>query len=451
MKEQFDKDLAKKIKDSFRNYEEPYDPKAWEKLSKAYFKPRKNLWALYWPFITSGLAASLALAVLLWPGQEDRKSTTQSFSDSTAPFPEPLPKADIEPHSDAQDKNGGLAENAQRKSSTEQSRKEPKQEKGTLPTIEKRNVPNGLALKGEVKTQLLDFEIEQTLNEEEISNQIQHRFQIEERNWLTERKSDFQARDTLNQTTKRSTIMDQQEALEMMEKWKNLAENKEETGFEKSPLPFKLGLLVAPQSSSNPVSGMNLGAGVMSEFSLSRKIKLDVGVTYARQSMNPENQQTMPQTMDMAMVRTNSNFLNASYQLDFASLDIPINIKYQVMENQNSGFYLITGLSSMVYLNQQATESFQTNSFFTTEASGYMSFSPSVQEFSTVITPQAGENNLDLGRMINLSVGYEYSLSDGMFISLEPFYKLPLGSLTFANQQFSIGGLNLRMNFKMGK
>jgi hypothetical protein len=104
----------------------------------------------------------------------------------------------------------------------------------------------------------------------------------------------------------------------------------------------------------------------------------------------------------------------------------------------------------MVYLDQQATETFQTTSFFTNSADG-LSFAPSVQNFSSVYAPEGGDNSVDIGGMLNLSVGYEYNLSNGMFISFEPFYKLPLGNLTFANQQFSIGGLNLRMNFKIGK
>lgn len=447
MKEQFDKDLAKKIKDSFTKYEEPYDPKAWDRLSKAYFKPKKSAWAVFWPFITSGLAASLFMAVILWPETVEDTSTFKvaDSSKSISKIPDKLdPTIDQDNKLlDREDSTRSDITPAPFGDGIIKSKRKitpyTPAEHSTRKNIYKDPLPIAEEIPKPSEIDLSSIQMEPT-------DTIQAPYVTESKglNLTTGKDSTYLGRD-------RRSVMAQEEALELLEKWKNLTEDNVGEKIVKEPLPFKLGVLVAPQASSNPVAGMNLGAGLMSEFSLSKKIKLDVGVTYARLSMNPENQRAMPQTMDMAMARSYSNFINSSYQLDFASLDIPVNLKYQVMETKNSGFYLITGLSSMVYLNQQATESFQTNSFFTTEADGVLSFSPSVQQFSTVITPESGDNNVDLGRMVNLSVGYEYNLSDGMFISFEPFYKLPIGSLTFANQQFSIGGLNLRMNFKMGK
>ena len=42
MKEQFDKKLIEKIKISFEDHEEPFNPQEWEKLSHAYFHPAKK-------------------------------------------------------------------------------------------------------------------------------------------------------------------------------------------------------------------------------------------------------------------------------------------------------------------------------------------------------------------------------------------------------------------------
>ncbi len=448
MKEQFDKDLAKKIRDSFENYEAPYDSKAWEKLSKAYFKPKRSAWSILWPFITTGLAASLFLAIILWPDFEEDNSST--VSDALAPFSTPQEKEDsIRKMNEALDEIEGVTSGE--RNTTEQ----PEYSDAAMSQPHKPSPTETTPSSQATVAVLPDDEKPLDSAVADLSDELPSSLDIAISPHLSQGDEQAPLADysekTIPQVKENAKVMGQEDAMDFLENWKNLAEGNETQEKPKAPLPFKLGVLVAPQSNSNPVSGMNLGAGVMSEISLSKKIKLDVGVTYARQSMSPDNQYNMPQTMDMAMARTNSNFLNSSYQLDFASLDIPINLKYQVMESKNSGFYLITGLSSMVYLNQQATETFQTNSFFTTEADGLLSFTPSVQQFSTLITPDGGENNVDLGRMVNLSIGYEYNLSDGMFISFEPFYKLPIGSLTFANQQFSIGGLNLRMNFKMGK
>src|SRR5690606_28506084 len=82
MKEQFDKKLVEKIKDSFLNHEEPFNPQEWEKLSHAYFHPRKKRKFVYWPFLVSGIAASLILVLVFWPIGEDLQKNVQTITDS---------------------------------------------------------------------------------------------------------------------------------------------------------------------------------------------------------------------------------------------------------------------------------------------------------------------------------------------------------------------------------
>jgi hypothetical protein len=69
--------------------------------------------------------------------------------------------------------------------------------------------------------------------------------------------------------------------------------------------------------------------------------------------------------------------------------------------------------------------------------------------FSQTIEPDNQSSGIDTGRMLNFGIGFEQNLKNGTFLSIEPFYKLPLGDQTFINQQFSIGGINLRMNFQL--
>lgn len=446
MKEQFDKKLVEKIKGSFSHHEEPFDPKQWEKLSSAYFKPKRPLWQEYWPFISTGIAASLLLLLIYNPFGIDWDSRKISSTDSpTIPELERIPK-DLFP----MDSSVALQNKTNSAKSTEKV-EDVLQDNSTPQQHSDVKIKRGIEA---------DLTTSPVAKEEPTERAKDQQFLIE----LPELGIDGKlAEDTqIQPTTPVTKPMDQSEALDRVNEW--LAENgsslpvtpkKERTG------PLKLGVMVSPQASSNATGGMNLGAGVMSEFSLTRRLKLDVGVNYARQSMIPDRSSpNMPmemyssantiQKMDVQNIRTSINYIGSVMQLNFASLDIPVNLKYRVMDRKNTGLFLITGLSSMVYLDQQATETFQTNSFFTNSAEG-LSFAPSVQNFTSVYAPEGGGNSVDVGGMLNLSVGYEYNLNDGMFISLEPFYKLPLGNLTFANQQFSIGGLNLRMNFKIGK
>lgn len=463
MKEQFDKRLVEKIKDSFNNYEEPYDPREWEKLSKAYFKPKKKAWVVYWPFLTAGVAASLFLVFFFWPLKKGWQPEMETIVDSLGILKD---TADQEIDTVSESTRDNLVDSYGTGSENKPSQPNGKEEApGSIEPDEPNRAssdPSYLASE-EAETEHLGGTSEQeraglveALDEQEI-----HVGEFSLAEVKDERNESVQSPEASN------NAMDVDEAKEILNQW--LAE---ETGKQESDetqkaslAPLKLGVLVSPQASSNAISGMNLGAGVMSEFSLSRKLKLDVGLTFARQSLTPDVSPGVVLAMDaktdspaamnsqysmVQNIRTSSNFAGSSYRLSFASLDIPLNLKYQVMENRNSGFFLITGLSSMIYLNQTATETFQTNSFFTNTAEG-VGFAPSVQEFTTVFTPESRGNLTDIGRMLNLSVGYEYNLKNGMFISVEPFYKLPLGNLTFVNQQFSIGGMNLRMNFNLRK
>ncbi|HSI75803.1 MAG TPA: outer membrane beta-barrel protein [Lunatimonas sp.] len=445
MKEQFDKKLVEKIKDSFSHHEEPFDPRQWEKLSAAYFKPTSSVWQLYWPYFTVGIAASLLLVLFYNPlGMNWESENTTSSEISVIPVPDRIPE-------DLYSLDSSITLGAE--SDSERPTNKPEDSSTSLP----------LQLHASVAMSKIEHKTEErespVIVQEELDPANVKQLQMELPELTIEGNlSENGSKDPARQAT---TPMDQSEALDKVSEW--LAENgsslpvtpkKERAG------PLKLGVMVSPQANSNASGGMNLGAGVMSEFSLTRRLKLDVGVNYARQSMMPDRSPNMAmemasysssrQQMDAQNIVTSSNFIGSVMQLNFASLDIPVNLKYRVLDRKNTGLFLITGLSSMVYLDQQATETFQTNSFFTSSDLG-LSFAPSVQNYTSVYTPEGGGNSVDVGGMLNLSIGYEYNLSDGMFISLEPFYKLPLGNLTFANQQFSIGGMNLRMNFKIGK
>ncbi|WP_158858637.1 outer membrane beta-barrel protein [Lunatibacter salilacus] len=445
MKEQFDKKLVEKIKDSFSHHEEPFDSRQWEKLSAAYFKPTKSVWQLYWPYITTGIAASLLLVLFFSPlGMNWESGNTASNDVPAIPVPDTIPD-------DLYSMDSSIALRDKKAPAKSKLKIEHIPESLSSPQQPR----DGMA-KNEAKS---GGEIPPVLNQQQLdpANVQQIPMELPELA-IGENLSEKASKDPATQAT---TPMDQSEALDKVNEW--LAENgsilpvtpkKERAG------PLKLGVMVSPQANSNATGGMNLGAGVMSEFSLTRRLKLDVGVNYARQSMVPDRAPNMVmemasysnsrQQMDTKSIMTSSNFIGSEMQLNFASLDIPVNLKYRVLDRKNAGLFLITGLSSVVYLDQQATETFQTSSFFTSSDLG-LSFAPSVQNYTSVYTPEGGGNSVDVGGMLNLSIGYEYNLSDGMFISLEPFYKLPLGNLTFANQQFSIGGMNLRMNFKVGK
>ncbi|SHM59735.1 Outer membrane protein beta-barrel domain-containing protein [Cyclobacterium lianum] len=435
MKEQFDKKLAEKIKASFSNHEEPYDPQAWEKFSRAYFRPEKKPWLIYWPFFTAGIAASLLLFLIYFPKQEQIDRQVRSFSDSIAIEDVPFQgnrETEIEEEARA-DEGQPKIENIEKALAGSQAASA--------------NVEPG-------KVQEADFDRSETILPEVYPTPSLLKSFTE--SWEKFQTAMAQKMENVplfagqtNEQPIEDLALTEKDAAKIIEQWKE-GEGEQETEV-KNVQPFKLGLMLSPQASSNPVSGMNLGAGLMSEISLSNKFKLDFGLAYASQSLAPQNMQTMSEAASPAFdMRANSNIIDADYQLNFASLDIPVNLKYKVYDKNQTGIYLITGLSSMVYLEQNTVETIQAQSLFSANSTaGYLEYTPNVQKFSNVIAPQSGERNSDLAGLLNISFGYEYQLNNEFYLSFEPFYKLPLGGLTFADQQFSIGGVNLRMNFNL--
>tara|TARA_R110002124_G_scaffold82664_7_gene216835 strand:+ start:717 stop:2048 length:1332 start_codon:yes stop_codon:yes gene_type:complete len=438
MKEQFDKKLAEKIKASFNNHEEPFDPKEWEKFSDAYFKPKKKAWLIYWPFMTAGIAASLLFFFFYFPKQQEIDQKVKSITDAVI--------MDEAPFFDKSEKDE--AEVLQ------------------IPTISSRNgssygkvapLTGSTALSNIGEDSVVDRAPIQNIPETgKASNSVFIETFTE--TWdefqagITERFNSLEggAEQTVAINTGKDVSMSTSEAQYLVDIWKSSSSENDQVA--KTPKSFKLGLMVSPQASSNPVSGMNLGAGIMSEISLSRKLKLDVGLAYANQSMGAQNNHRMDQMMDASpsseALKSNSNIIDTDYQLNFASLDIPVNLKYKFYDKKQTGMYLITGLSSMVYLTQNTVESYQAQSLFNANSfNGALEYAPTVQSFSNVFTPESGQSSTDVAGLLNLSFGYEYQLNKEFYISFEPFYKLPLGGLTFADQQFSIGGVNLRMNF----
>ncbi|WP_186753907.1 outer membrane beta-barrel protein [Echinicola salinicaeni] len=453
MKEQFDKRLVEKIRDSFQDYEEPFAPGEWEKFSHAYFnKPKKRKRIAYWPFWVSGIAASLLLLFFFLPFEKEIDESLTAMREEPAIIRGLAPKNVDEVPSVIEDESR-LAD------AFEQKVQEP-----ARPIASDNDVSVSSANETGMITEQQKIQGERAHN---IDNKIAFdlsplAFELPEINLIPEHIEHDLNTGIAFSNEVQTEQLDEVDAQAWVEKWKN-GDDDGKTNSEtiikrkREHNPFRIGVIGGPQSASNQVSGMQFSGGVISEFSLSNKLKIDVGVTYARQNIEANSSAELPEAMTMrASMAADANsftndYIGSEYTLSYSGLDIPINLKYKVLDKKNTNMYLITGLSSMVYLDQEGSETFSVDSKFTSNAVGDLQFASTVQEYTESYSPGSGDSNVDLGKMLNLSFGYEYNLTNGTFLSIEPFYKLPLGNLTFTNQQFSIGGVNLRMNFQFKK
>jgi hypothetical protein len=449
MKEQFDKKLVEKIRDSFEHHEEVYDPKEWEKLSSAYFRPKKGLAKSPWMLWAASLVALLALSFLFF--NSDR---LQEHKDVAVLAPK------VEERS--QSKQGAIDEGnsntlgSQQPNSAKSSPEEnmtdqfqsnlypKKDQEATSQKVAKIILPAG---KETVMEMVVEKEFSTGLA---LTDSQKDRAEVKGNPPLTEQQVE-----KVVPLIADLRLEEEKKALEVVQNWLGNSEKSISDGEDGkvNQNSVKLGLMIAPQTISNSNQVMNLGGGIMSEFSFSKRLKLDVGLAYASQNISP-NGQYFGTAMDvdsgdgMRLATLSNNLINASSELRFGQLEVPLNLKYRVLENKSSGIYLVSGLSNMFYLNQR---NIYTYSSANIASAGFVGAQNMVQSFTETVRPDQGSDGAEIGQLINFGFGYEHNLSNGTFIYIEPFYKTSLGSQTFAGQQFSIGGINLRMNFQLKK
>ncbi|WP_373521567.1 hypothetical protein [Aquiflexum sp.] len=451
MKEQFDKRLVDKIKVSFQQHEEPLDPQELEKFKKLYLgqknKGFKRIGAFWW----MSFAASLVLGVLLF--NQFQITKTNQNEDS----PELLTSKEqtiIDEQFSTQDQKEDPKRGFGNKLENESNRGEQENLRRTTVEFQKAGADKDAPHLGKI------------IGKESLKSKS---ILADNKESINKTDKGFDANEPFIDASRALSFKDdsetEQKSLDYIKNWLGedlgVQEKQMVAMIEKKNDPVKLGVLVAPQTISNTTQTLSLGAGMMSEFSFSKRLKLDVGLAYARQQITPTtssrnslrtsdavftNTQSSAALSEAARAAFSGNFINASTELSFGQLEIPINLKYKVLENKNSDVYLISGFSNMMYLNQQNTTTFSTANL---NQGNFVGLQPAIQTYSQTESPNSGSGNVDSGQMLNFGFGYEQNLKNGTFLSIEPFYKFSLGDQTFNNQQFSIGGINLRMNFQL--
>lgn len=427
MKEQFDKRLVEKIKDSFEKHEEAYDPAAWDKLAATYFKHKKGFGIAPWIYWAAAITLLMGLSVLFFN----------------------LNDADLHTNENILVQNEDIKELSGTKDMHEEGIKESIKE-----VIESAPSENSTVKTSEVL--LAQITKEKSTDKQLVNPEITVKPSIVNSNTGANDKLDVPANIPDRNSAINKLQDDEQKALAIIDNWLKEASGGEEDRKDKEgkseSSPVKLGLMVIPQATNNSNQTVNLGGGLVSEFSFSKRLKLDVGMAYASQNLNPNN--NMFYAMDAvstedAGFRTSSlstNVINSNSELRFGQLEIPINLKYSILEKAKSGVYLMSGLSNMFYLNQRNVNTFEAVNL---NMMGLVTSQNAVQQFTETVRPSEESGNATVGQMINFGFGYEHSLNNGTFFSVEPFYKTSLGGQTFWGQQFSIGGINLRMNFQL--
>lgn len=203
-------------------------------------------------------------------------------------------------------------------------------------------------------------------------------------------------------------------------------------------------------------AGMNPGVGLLSELALSKKLKLSTGLTLAQNTLKfdhvpaPQMSAAMMAAPSEAPAASDKNITNSfmartssssfsmdGYNATLLGLDIPVNLKYMLVENKRD-LYVLAGLSSNFFIDESYTYK-------------YSDISYTLDGESRDARESTSRNSsFDFARMFNFSVGFGYPVGKQNKLSVEPFVKYPLGGLGSQNIRFGSAGLNLKFNFNTG-
>lgn len=197
---------------------------------------------------------------------------------------------------------------------------------------------------------------------------------------------------------------------------------------------------------------VNTGVGLLSEISVSKKLKITTGISLAQntlkfstsipQSANASFVAALPQEEAMDIDKSGMGLITTppvsyslnKYNASLLGLDLPVNLKYSLLK-QKRELYISAGLSSNFFIEENYSYSYQVNAG---------SNSTTKQE-----DDNAGRSkfeNFDLARMLNLSIGLEQPLTKQSRLSFEPFLKYPLGGQGARDIRFGSVGMNLKLN-----
>lgn len=196
---------------------------------------------------------------------------------------------------------------------------------------------------------------------------------------------------------------------------------------------------------------VNFGGGFAIAYNLSDKISIGSGVSYMQlDAQRAPNRIDIPAEFSTLDGSKNKSLNTVSTSL--AGLDIPINLKMNV----GNAMYVNAGVSVFSVLNESRYNNFEERIAVTALASPAFSPSDSRKEKNGVeaqsihsqevnsSTPYEGKN---FTGFFNFSVGYKLPFLPKMNLAVEPYFKIPIGSLSDQDMNLNNGGFKIKASF----
>lgn len=210
---------------------------------------------------------------------------------------------------------------------------------------------------------------------------------------------------------------------------------------------WNLGVVLAPSMTSER---LNIGGGFAVAYRLSDKFSLASGVSLndlgvAQQQAGRPQEQAMNMDPNAPAPGTEPNHVGpyryreiTSVTSTLLAIDVPLNLRYHV----SASFYTSVGVSFLGILNERRTNHFVDHINQPTDYTNHLKAVHSAE--------RSGEQPLQgkgYAGFVNFSVGRSVPLSSKVSISVEPYFKLPVGRLSREDMDLTNGGIRIVTGF----
>ncbi len=195
---------------------------------------------------------------------------------------------------------------------------------------------------------------------------------------------------------------------------------------------FSARIMAAPDlsfiSTSQMMKNPTLALSIMLEYRFSRRLSVQAGVVRSVKLYAATGEQYQwPEAWNSQKVRPTEIGANCKV------LDIPLNLRYDIVQRTKSRWFATSGMSSYVMLNEKYDYTYPPHTY---------GIKWKTWEGST--------GNYWFGVM-NLSLGFERQLGRHLSIQAEPYFKLPLAQVGMGKIKLNTSGVFISARYKLGR
>ncbi|MBL1409138.1 hypothetical protein [Sphingobacterium faecale] len=229
---------------------------------------------------------------------------------------------------------------------------------------------------------------------------------------------------------------------------------------------FDLGLFVSPQSTSQKT---NVGGGLTLAYNITNKVSVRTGASYNSYEVGMMKNPAAASSAEAVVVRqkasdapvsnnimaysaTESNRMiipnvNAVTSI-VQSLDVPLEVKYNVAKS----FYAVAGVSYSAILNQERNAHYVDNINTETFSQGFPEDEKQMKSAVKAVskTIKSADENVStngFNGFVNFSIGKKVKVNNRFGISVEPYFKVPVGQYRRSDMDYTNGGIRVMTNF----